>query len=243
MPATTVTNHEFDRALAKCIQTFLDDHSDHQHYMDNLSVACRSEEQWNIVCDTLLMVSDPDFIIGELPADFPMAQFDPQSMRYFVSIDAAINDYFAFQATKAQQQTVQQVVTGKMPDDELIERILWLLGVDPADWSNSLSGIYAAIRSNQQIGEPNMSKIEDWTDGKINDGSLTQTMFKLLERAQQTEKGKSAALHIATKWALLHQALSDVLGLEFLPDEDITRYIDAIKILRARTAWLDYIGA
>ena len=79
------------------------------------------------------------------------------------------------------------IVTGSTPDDELIDRILWLLGVDPVDWANSLSGIYAAIRSNQQIGEPNMSKIEDWTDGNVNQDSLTESIFRLLERAQQAE--------------------------------------------------------
>lgn len=72
-------------------------------------------------------------------------------------------------------------VSDKMPNDELIDKILHTLGVDPTDWSSSLSGIYAAIRSNMQIGEPQMSKIEDWTDAEqIPEDTLTAVMFKLV---------------------------------------------------------------
>ena len=75
-------------------------------------------------------------------------------------------------------------VTGSTPDDELIRKILVLLGVDPADWSISLSGIYAAIRSNMQIGEPHMTRIEDWTDAaEIHPDTLTAVMFKLVDRS------------------------------------------------------------
>jgi hypothetical protein len=81
------------------------------------------------------------------------------------------------------------VVTGSTPDDELINKILVLLGVDPADWSSSLSGIYAAIRSNMQIGEPHMTKIEDWTDAaEITADTLTAVMFKLVERAEKAQE-------------------------------------------------------
>lgn len=78
----------------------------------------------------------------------------------------------------------KNIPTGSIPDDEMIEKILRLLGVDPADWSVSLSGIYAAIRSNMQIGEPHMTTIEDWTDADaIPEDTLTAVMFKLVERA------------------------------------------------------------
>lgn len=78
--------------------------------------------------------------------------------------------------------------TGKTPNPELIDRILVLLGVDPADWSSSLSGIYAAIKSNMQIGEPHMSTIEDWTAAdEITEDTLTAVMFKLVERARKAE--------------------------------------------------------
>ena len=77
-------------------------------------------------------------------------------------------------------------VTGLISDNELIDKILVMLGVDPDDWSSSLSGIYAAIRSNMQIGE-SISNVYDWTDGEINTNSLTEVMFKLLERSQRAE--------------------------------------------------------
>lgn len=81
------------------------------------------------------------------------------------------------------------MVTGSSSEDELIRKILVLLGVDPGDWGNSLSGIYAAIRSNMQIGEPHMTTIEDWTDAaEITEDTLTAVMFKLVERAQKAEQ-------------------------------------------------------
>ncbi len=81
------------------------------------------------------------------------------------------------------------VVTSTTPDDELIHKILITLGVDPGDWAISLSGIYAAIRSNMQIGEPHMSKVEDWTDAtEISENTLTAVMFKLVERAEKAER-------------------------------------------------------
>ncbi len=83
---------------------------------------------------------------------------------------------------------VQNTVTGRISDDEMIVKILTILGVDSSDWGNSLSGIYAAIRSNMQIGEPHMSKVEDWTDAdEITSDTLTAAMFKLVERAQKAE--------------------------------------------------------
>ena len=72
--------------------------------------------------------------------------------------------------------------------EELIHRTLYLLGVDPSDWAASEAGIESAVKSNLQIGEPQMSKIEDWTDQNApNEGSVTEHMFKLLERAQKAE--------------------------------------------------------
>lgn len=41
---------------------------------------------------------------------------------------------------------------------------------------------------------------------------------------------------VATQWVQLHQALSEALGLEFEPDEDIERYTDAITALRDQLA-------
>lgn len=80
-------------------------------------------------------------------------------------------------------------ITGTTPDDELINKILALLGVAPADWSQSLSGIYAAIRSNMQIGEPHMTDIEDWTDAaEISQDTLTAVMFNLVKRAEKAER-------------------------------------------------------
>lgn len=34
--------------------------------------------------------------------------------------------------------------------------------------------------------------------------------------------------HVSTQWVQLHQAMSEALGLEFLADEDIERYTEAI---------------
>lgn len=98
---------------------------------------------------------------------------------------------------------------GGEEEDELINKILTLLGVDFADWSTSLSGIYAAIRSNMQIGEPQMSKIEDWTDAEqISEDTLTAVMFKL---AQERDDLKAQV-------AALQRLLSQVPPSIFLSD-------------------------
>jgi len=82
--------------------------------------------------------------------------------------------------------TDMNTATEKRSDEEMITKILTTLGVDPSNWGNSLSGVYAAIRSNMQIGEPHMSKVEDWTDTKeIAEDTLTAVMFRLVERAHK----------------------------------------------------------
>lgn len=97
--------------------------------------------------------------------------------------------------------TDANLVTGSVSDDELIRKILVLLGVDPGDWAISLSGIYAAIRSNMQIGEPHMSRVGDWTDAaEISEDTLTAVMFKLVERARKAEQPQIMTADILKRW-------------------------------------------
>lgn len=108
--------------------------------------------------------------------------------------DGEPDDTAAPASPSAPEDEIGEAVSGATPDDELIDKILVTLGVDPADWSTNLSGIYAAIRSNMQIGEPQMSKIEDWTDAEqIPEDTLTATMFRLVEQAQEARRQLAAA--------------------------------------------------
>lgn len=49
--------------------------------------------------------------------------------------------------------------------------------------------------------------------------------------------------HVSTQWVQLHQLISEALGLEFLPNEDIERYSEAITALRDQNAALRELAA
>lgn len=46
---------------------------------------------------------------------------------------------------------------------------------------------------------------------------------------------------VSTQWVQLHQLISEALGLEFLPNEDIERYEEAIKALRDQNTRLQVL--
>lgn len=118
LAATTVKNRDFDRMLRKRIETFLDDSSDHDHYMNDLAVACQTDEQWEIVCDTLHMVGDDEFIIGELPADYIIPHPDDDPARPAVIIQPKARDVICIRGcwlivTSQQQKTYFEISTGE----------------------------------------------------------------------------------------------------------------------------------
>lgn len=51
---------------------------DFNRLMDEMVMDC-SDEQFQVVEDMIAMVRDPDFIIGELPADFAMPEIDSRT--------------------------------------------------------------------------------------------------------------------------------------------------------------------
>lgn len=66
------------------------------------------------------------------------------------------------------------------------------------------------------------------------------------ETAEGSEAGDDAiqarALDmVSTQWVQLHQLISEALGLEFLPNEDIERYEEAIKALRDQNTRLQVL--
>lgn len=59
-----MNKRQFERQLFKAIKAFEKSNTDgsgYQHFMDDLSIGC-TDEQWQIVNDTLEMVGNPDFI-------------------------------------------------------------------------------------------------------------------------------------------------------------------------------------
>lgn len=73
--------------------------------------------------------------------------------------------------------------------------------------------------------------------------SWMTTHEEMIEKAKEARAGltqlSAAQDHTATQWVQFHQVMSEALGLDFEPNEDIERYTEAIKELKATRAQLD----
>lgn len=68
---TALQARKFDQMLFTAIRLFHIDDGRYERHMEEISLLC-SDEQWGIVCNTMDMIRDPNFIKGELPADYDM---------------------------------------------------------------------------------------------------------------------------------------------------------------------------
>lgn len=68
---TALQARKFDQMLFTAIRLFHIDDGRYERHMEEISLLC-SDEQWDIVCNTMDMIRDPNFIKGELPADYDM---------------------------------------------------------------------------------------------------------------------------------------------------------------------------
>lgn len=65
-----------------------------------------------------------------------------------------------------------------------------------------------------------------------NDMAANVTNDAYISEQKHAEELAAALEHVSVKWLQLHMALSEALGLECLPDEDIERYTERIAAMK-----------